>query len=90
MLFLYRPRQTWMPYQLPRNRMQQSEYNRHLQAGFEATRRLPPSTPSVQAPVRDASQQLRDLADLRNSGAITDDEFTSAKAKVLGSDTPDR
>ncbi len=30
MLFLYRPRQTWMPFALPRNRTQQAAYNRHL------------------------------------------------------------
>ena len=84
MLFLYRPRQTRMPYSLPRNRMQQYEYNRHLQDDFDATRRLPPPTPTATAPARDTVTQLKDLAALQGSGAITDDEFAAAKAKVLG------
>ena len=45
MLFLYRPRETWMPFGLPRGRTQQAQYNRQLQARFEATRQLPPPQP---------------------------------------------
>jgi hypothetical protein len=41
-LFLYRPRQTYMPYRLPREMSQQTAYNRQLQARFDATRRVPP------------------------------------------------
>ena len=40
MLFLYRPRQTYMPFRVPRARTTQGAYNRHLQERFEATRRV--------------------------------------------------
>jgi hypothetical protein len=32
----------------------------------------------------DLTARLKDLADLRTAGAITDEEFTVAKAKLLG------
>ena len=41
MLFLYRPRQTWMPYRRSARRTQQQRYNRQLQDRFDATRRVP-------------------------------------------------
>ena len=85
MLFLYRPRQTYMPYRLPRNRSQQQQYNQQLQQRFEATRRLPPPTPAP--PDRDTITQLKELAELRDSGDITDAEFNAGKAKVLGTDS---
>ena len=78
MLFLYRPPQTWMPYALPRNRMEQAEYNLELQRRFESTQRVAPP-----APARDPVEQLKDLAQLRESGAISDAEFDALKAKVL-------
>jgi hypothetical protein len=81
MLFLYRPRQTWMPYSLPRNRMEQAAYNRHLQDQFAATRRVAPPAPTAAA---DPVARLKELAQLHESGALTDDEFSAAKAKVLG------
>ena len=42
MLFLYRPRETWMPFALPRNRTEQAAYNRQLQQQFDSTRRVAP------------------------------------------------
>ena len=87
MLFLYRPRQTYMPYRLPRNPSQQQRYNQQLQQRFDATRRLPSPTPAAQAPARDAIAQLKELAELHSSGAVTDAEFAAAKAKVLGANT---
>jgi len=80
MLFLYRPRETWMPFALPRNRTEQAAYNRQLQAKFEATRRVEPPAPS---PARDPVAALKDLAELRRAGLLTDAEFASAKAKLL-------
>jgi hypothetical protein len=81
-LFLYRPRQTWMPYSLPRNRTDQAAYNRHLQDSFAATRRVEPPAPT---PAPDPIAQLKDLASLHDAGALDDDEFAAAKAKILGS-----
>jgi hypothetical protein len=79
-LFLYRPRQTWMPYALPRTRTEQAAYNRRLQDQFESTRRVAPAMP---APERDLVSALRGLDELRRSGALSEAEFETAKAKLL-------
>jgi hypothetical protein len=81
MLFLYRPRQTWMPYALPRSRSQQAQYNRQLQDRFTSTRRVAPAVPATGA--RDAVADLRRLVELRDGGVLTDSEFEAAKARVL-------
>ena len=80
MLFLYRPRETWMPFSLPRNRTEQAAYNRQLQQRFEATRRVAPAAPQAQ---RDPIAKLKELGALHASGALTDAEFETAKAKLL-------
>ena len=36
------------------------------------------------APAADPIAQLKDLADLHSSGALTDEEFAAQKAKLLG------
>jgi hypothetical protein len=86
MLFLYRPRQTRMPFLYPQSRSEQAAYNRQLQERFDATRRVPPATPNDAAapPARDTLAELKELGELHASGALTDDEFAAAKAKVLG------
>lgn len=38
-----------------------------------------------QAPATDVVSQLKDLAALRDSGVLTDDEFAAQKARILGS-----
>ena len=83
MLFLYRPRQTWMPFVRPRNRMDQDRYNLQMQQAFSATHQVAPQPP---ASTDDAVARLRDLARLHDAGALSDAEFTAAKAKVLGSE----
>jgi hypothetical protein len=80
MLFLYRPRQTWMPFALPRNRTQQAAYNRQLQEKFASTRRVAPAVPAAR---HDPLSDLRELGELHRSGVLTDAEFASAKAKLL-------
>jgi hypothetical protein len=88
MLFLYRPRQTWMPYRSPRQSTDQYAYNRELQERYAATRRVAPApmtgetgaTPAGRDPVAD----LKELAQLHTSGALSDAEFAAAKARVLG------
>jgi len=83
MLYLYRPRQTWMPYAMPRNMYRQTEYNREMQARFAATRRV------AAAPVEpDPIARLKDLAQLHADGALSDEEFATAKAKILGLEEP--
>jgi len=82
MLFLYRPRETWMPYPSPRGPMPQSAYNRRLQQQFQSTRRVPPTPPRPTE--QDRLTKLRSLGDLHRAGDLTDEEFASAKAKLLG------
>lgn len=43
----------------------------------------PPPQPVAAAPSSDPVERLNELADLRNRGLLTDDEFAAAKAKVL-------
>jgi hypothetical protein len=48
----------------------------------------PPPAPAPAAPgppARDAVSQLKDLADLRSQGILTDEEFAAQKAKILAS-----
>ena len=80
MLFLYRPRQTWMPYPSPRGATSQAAHNRHLQDEFELTRRVPPAVPAA-AP--DRIGQLRQLGELHRTGVLSDEEFEAEKARVL-------
>ena len=81
MLFLYRPRQTWMPFASPRGRTQQAAYNRQLQEKFSSTRRVATAVPTTAE--RDPVADLKALAELYRSGALTEVEFEAAKAKLL-------
>ncbi len=81
MLFLLRPRQTYMPYALPRSRAQQDVYNEQLQKAYASTRRVAP--PPAAAPQRPLVAQLKELAQLRENGVLTDAEFAVAKEKLL-------
>jgi hypothetical protein len=82
MLFLYRPRQTWMPYSLPRSQMQQAEYNRQMQERYASTRRVAAAIPTSAEP--DPVINLQHLAELHESGILNDAEFEAAKAKFVG------
>jgi hypothetical protein len=86
MLFLYRPRQTWMPYRLPRSRTQQAAYNRSLQEQFQATHRVATPEPSAVASHDDVIASVKELAALHDAGALSDEEFSAAKAKLFGTD----
>jgi hypothetical protein len=85
MLFLLRPRQTRMPYAVPRDRSQQAVYNEQLQTAYAATRRVAPYDPGAGAP-HDRVADLRALAELHQSGALSDTEFATAKTKVLAAE----
>jgi len=86
MLFLYRPRQTWMPFRPPRTRTDQDGYNLRMQQAYSATHRVAPYTPATSGAAggEDAVARLRELAQLHDQGALSDAEFAAAKAKVLG------
>ncbi len=80
MLFLLRPRQTWMPYAVPRNREQQALHNQQLHEAYLSTRRVAPPTPPAPP---DMLAQLKDLAQLHEAGSLTATEFSAAKSKIL-------
>jgi len=87
MLFLLRPRQTYMPYALPRSRLEQDAYNQQLREAYASTRRVAPYAPeSPPAARRDPIAQLKELGELHRSGVLTDAEFAAEKAKVLQTD----
>ena len=44
----------------------------------------PPPPPAPAAPEVDVVSQLKSLAELRDQGILTEDEFTAQKAKILG------
>ena len=74
-----------MPYALPRSRPEQELHNQELHNAYLSTRRLEVATPS---PRRDLIADLKDLAQLRETGAVTDVEFAVAKAKLLDDENP--
>lgn len=82
MLFLYRPRETWMPFSLPRNRTDQAAYNRSLQREFESARHEP-AAPAEPKAVGPAPEQVRaDLDALLEIGALTPDEHRVATERL--------
>ena len=72
-----------MPFAVPRERTQQSVYNRQLQDAYASTRRVAPPAPSPAAAPRDPFADLKELAELHQAGVLTDAEFATAKAKIL-------
>ena len=43
----------------------------------------PPPAPAPAAPAADPIEQLKELAELRQQGILTDEEFAAQKAKIL-------
>ena len=80
MLFLYRPRQTRMPWYSGRRGTEQYEYNRRIQAQFAGTHRVLPAVPVASA--TDAAATVRTLESLHQRGILTDAEFAAARARV--------
>jgi hypothetical protein len=54
------------------------------QQAYAAPPPPPPAYSEPQAPAPDPIAQLKQLADLHEQGALTDDEFAVQKAKLLG------
>lgn len=87
-------------YQSGKRHEQQAEINEQAQDAYAATQQLPPQQeyaqqapppPAYQQPAPaaapaggDTTEQLAQLAQLHASGALSDEEFTAAKAKLLG------
>ena len=91
MLFLLRPRQTYMPYSMPRRATEQDRYRwQQQEKAYAATRRVAPYQPDPAALPTDPLDALKELARLHNDGKLSDAEFTAAKAQILGSQDPPR
>jgi hypothetical protein len=66
---------------------QQDAYYRRLR-NYNATRRVPPAaTTASPGPAADPVAHLKGLAELRELGVLSDEEFATAKAKVLDAET---
>jgi hypothetical protein len=80
-------------YHMGKNRAQQDEVNDQAQAAYAATQQpqqyeqpayAPPNPPPPAPAAPDATAELEKLAQMHNSGVLSDDEFSAAKAKLLG------
>lgn len=69
-------------YQSGKRHEQQAQVNDQAQAAYAAPQ-APAPAPAA-APADDTTAELERLAGLHQSGALTDDEFAAAKAKLLG------
>ena len=65
------------------NRWAQQEDQQYAQQQPQQYAAAPP--PAAAAPARDQMAQLKDLADLKSQGILTDAEFDAQKAKILAS-----
>jgi hypothetical protein len=63
------------------NRWARQDEQQYYEQQGRAQAQAAPAAPA--APPRDTVQQLKDLADLKAQGILTDAEFTAQKAKIL-------
>ncbi len=72
------------------NRVSRRQYNRWAaqdQQQYYAEPEPEPAAaaaPAPTAPARDPIEQLKDLADLKAQGVLTEEEFATQKARILG------
>jgi putative oligomerization/nucleic acid binding protein len=69
-------------YRAGQRRAEQDVYNEQAQAAYQATQAPPPAYAA--APETDTIAELERLSRLHESGALSDEEFAAAKARVLG------
>ena len=65
------------------NRWSAQEEEQYQQQQYQQQQYAPPPQPAP-APAPDVVTQLKELADLRTQGILTDAEFEAQKAKLLG------
>jgi hypothetical protein len=65
------------------NRWARQDEQRYYEQQGRAAAQAPAPAPAPAAPQRDRIQQLKDLADLKTQGILTDEEFAAEKAKIL-------
>jgi membrane protease subunit (stomatin/prohibitin family) len=66
------------------SRRQANRWNQQEEQAYAQQQAAAPP-PAAADPGRDAVAQLKDLADLKAQGILTDAEFDAQKAKILGS-----
>jgi hypothetical protein len=71
------------------NRVSRRQGERWQRQGYydqepEPSYQQPPPAAAPAAPAADPIAQLKDLAELKNQGILTDAEFAAQKAKILG------
>jgi hypothetical protein len=66
------------------NRWSAQEEEQYQQQQYQQQQYAPPPQPAP-APAPDVVTQLKELADLRTQGILTDAEFEAQKAKILAS-----
>jgi hypothetical protein len=65
------------------DRWSRQEYEQQAQYAPDPGYQEPPPPPAP--PAADPIEQLKQLAELRQQGILTDEEFAAQKAKILGS-----
>lgn len=70
-------------YHAGKRRSQQDVVNQQAESAYEATVAQPASPPAA-ASGADPTPELSRLAKLHETGALTDQEFAAAKARLLG------
>ena len=78
-------------YHAGKKHAQQDQVNEDAEAAYDATQSQPQYAPPPPAPQAQVPQQatggvgdIDHLVQLHNSGALSDEEFSAAKAKLLG------
>jgi Short C-terminal domain len=68
------------------NRVSRRQYNRWAEQDAPSYQEPPPapSAPAPSAGRGDRVAQLKDLADLKAQGILTEEEFAAEKARILG------
>jgi hypothetical protein len=59
-------------------------YAQGAQAAYDQQAYAAPPAPPQAAPQQDMVAQLKQLAELKDQGILTDEEFAAQKAKILG------
>ncbi|HEX8929290.1 MAG TPA: SHOCT domain-containing protein, partial [Actinomycetota bacterium] len=70
-------------YRAGQRRAEQDEFNQQAAEAYQGMQ-APPPAPAPAGPAPDTIAELERLSRLHESGALTDQEFTAAKARALG------
>lgn len=65
------------------NRWAQQDQDQYAQDQYYAQQQAA-AAPAAAAPQKDTVTQLKELAELKDQGILTDEEFQAQKAKILG------